>query len=56
MVALNENIESSRYMGRNKDSDPEQVMCVLGDEYSDNENAPTLNCIPIIDKYRYTLQ
>lgn len=54
MIAINPNIDYKSFTGMNADPDPtkENIMCVLGDEnLCDPQNSPTLQTIPIIDKY-----
>lgn len=52
MIALNQNIDYKKIIGINADPDPNNIMCVLGDEYNETaQDSPTMQAIPIIQQY-----
>lgn len=52
MIALNQDIDYIKLIGMNADPDPENIVCVLGDEYAKiTKESPTLQAIPIINQH-----
>ena len=52
MIALNQNINYRNLIGMNADPDPEQILCVLGDEYAERkQDSPTMQALPIISQH-----
>lgn len=52
MIAINQNIDYKRLIGINADPDPNNIVCVLGDENNEiKQDSPTLQAIPIIQQY-----
>ena len=52
MIAINQNINYRILTGMNADPDPEQIMCVLGDEYTEvMQDSATIQVMPIISQY-----
>ena len=50
-IALNPHIDYKRIMGMNADPDPQQIVCVLGDEYvATTKDSPTLRAVSIIQE------
>lgn len=50
-IALNPDIDYRRIMGMNADPDPQQIVCVLGDEYVETtKDSPTLSAVSIIQE------
>ena len=51
MIAINQNINYRKLTGMNADPDPDQIVCVLGDEYTEiTQDSPTMQAIPIISQ------